>query len=164
VTPFLSVSAAPARRGRLVAAFVPLVAAVGCASSPPPPTVAELKITATQDVNPTASGQGAPVMLRVYELSSPSGFEKAEFFPLLNADAKTLGADMVKRHEYLLAPGTTKQESLTAPDQVQALGLFAAYRDITHATWRKTVSLPPHKTTPVTVSASASGLNVAGSP
>ncbi len=137
-----------------------------CGSPPPPPapTVATLTLTASADVNPTQSGQGAPLIVRVYQLSGTAAFEKAEFFRLLNGDAATLGQDLVKRDEYLLAPGTKKQVALTVPDTVQALGVFAAYRVFQSLPWHATIPLPPHKATPVTVTLSAAGLHTGSAP
>jgi type VI secretion system protein VasD len=125
---------------------------------PPPPTVAQIKIEAATDVNPTAPGQGAPIVVRIYQLGATDTFERAEFFPLLHADTTTLGADLIKKQEYLLAPGTTKEETAKVGDKVQAIGIFAAYRDFQTKTWRATVPLPSNKTTPVTVTLGANGV------
>lgn len=139
----------------------PWLQSCGGPPPPPPPTVARLSLTASADANATQAGQGAPTVVRVYQLASTAGFEKAEFFRLLNGDTALLGPDLVKRDEYLLAPGTKKEATLTVPDRVQALGLFAAYREFGARTWRLLVPLPPNKTTPVAVSVTASGLVVA---
>ena len=119
---------------------------------------------ASKDVNPTQSGQGAPVVLRIYQLAATAGFEKAEFFRLLNADTATLGADLLKKDEYLLAPGSKKTETLTVGDTVRALGVFAVYREFQKVTWRATIPLPKNKTTPVTIDATATGLKVTPAP
>ena len=148
-------------------AVLVLAALAGCAAPPPPPpppTVADLTVSTTADVNPTAAGQGAPVVLRIYQLASPAGFEKAEFFRLLNQDAATLGADLVKKDEYLLAPGATRTINLTPGPTVKALGVFAAYRDFQHATWRGTAEIPPNKTTNVAISADGKGVKVVATP
>lgn len=131
----------------------------GCGGPPPkPPTVLELTLVATPDVNPTDTGQGAPVMVRVYQLVSPAGFEKAEFFPLLNSDEKTLGPDLVRKDEYLLAPGQTRKETLTLPDRVGAVGVFAAFRQFQTGTWRVSIPVTPHATARATVTAGGAGL------
>jgi len=137
-----------------------------CAGPPPPvpPTVAKLALTAAADVNPTRAGQPAPVMVRIYQLGSTAAFEKAEFYQLLNSDTASLGTDLVKKDEYLLAPGTSKTETLTVPDAVRAIGVFAAYREFQRVTWRATVALPPHATTAVTVTATAAGLRADAAP
>lgn len=135
-----------------------------CAGPPPPPplppTVVALTLTATADANPTESGQGAPVVVRVYQLASASGFGNAEFFQLFNKDADFLKSDLVKRDEFILAPGQTKTATLTPTDAVKAIGVFAAYRDFQGATWRGTANVPPNQTTRVTVTAGARGITV----
>ena len=140
------------------------VAACSSAPPPPPPTVVNLTLTTTADVNPSASGQGAPVVLRVYQLSSSAGFEKAEFYRLYNSDIATLGADIAKKDEYLLPPGTSKTVSVQPPTNVTALGVFAAYRDFSHANWRGTTPVPPNKTTDVSVRADAKGVTITAAP
>src|ERR1700751_670969 len=76
----------------------------------------------------TADGAGAPVVVRIYQLASPSAFGNAEFFQLFNQDQATLSADLVKRDDIVLAPGQSKQVTLQPTDQVKAIGLLAAYR------------------------------------
>src|SRR5579875_1129259 len=46
----------------------------GCSSAPPPPppTIVNLTMTTGPDTNPNAAGQGAPVIVRIYQLSSPA--------------------------------------------------------------------------------------------
>jgi type VI secretion system protein VasD len=133
-----------------------------CGGPPPPqpvpPTVVQLTVTSSADANANEDGQGAPTIVRIYQLASAAEFEKAEFYRLLNADVAVLGQDLVKRDEYLLAPGTTKEETLTIPDHVQALGVFAAYREFQSRNWRVIVPVPANKTTRVTLSSSAGGL------
>jgi type VI secretion system protein VasD len=143
------------------------VAACGGPPPPPPPpapTIAQLKLSVSADVNPTQSGEPAPVVVRVYQLTSSTTFDQAEFFRLLNTDAATLGPDLVKKEEYLLPPNGKKEETLTIPDRVEAIGVFAAYREFQTRSWRVTVPVPPHKTTPVSVSVSAAGLSVVKAP
>ena len=133
-----------------------------CASPPPPPppTVVALTLDATKDANPTPSGEGAPVVLRIYQLGSTSSFSGAEFFPLFNQDQATLGPDLIKRDELTLVPGQTRTLTLTPTEQVKAIGVFAAYRDFQHATWRGSADVPPHQTTKLAVQAAADGISV----
>jgi type VI secretion system protein VasD len=151
--------------GRMLHRFMTLgvlvaVAACSAPPKPPPPTVVELTLTATPDANPSPSGQGAPLVVRVYQLGSTSAFTGAEFFPLFNQDQATLGADLVKRDELTLVPGQSRTLTLTPTEPVKAIGVFAAYRDFQHATWRGSADVPPHQTTKVTVQASGDGISV----
>ena len=125
---------------------------------PPPPTVINVTITASPDVNPGPDGRGAPVTLRLYQLASASGFGNAEFFPLFNADAATLGNDIVKRDDVILAPSQTVKKTLMPRDDVKSLGVFAGYRNFQQATWRASADIPPHQTTNVTITAGAAGI------
>jgi type VI secretion system protein VasD len=134
------------------------VAACSSPPPPPPPTVVNLSISASADVNPGPDGRGAPVTLRLYQLASASGFGNAEFFALYNADAATLGADIVKRDDVVLAPSQTVTKTLTPRDDVKALGVFAGYRAFQQAAWRASADIPPHMTTNVTITAGATGI------
>jgi type VI secretion system protein VasD len=133
---------------------------IGCASPPPPPapTIVELKLSTTPDTNSTESGQGAPIGLRIYQLSSRAAFESAEFHRLYDADAAALGADLVKEDSYLLPPGSTKSVTLMPSDQVHAIGVLAAYREFQTKTWRAIGDILAHQTTIVTIKAAANGV------
>ena len=148
------------------AGLAALLGVSACSSPPPPPppTLVNLSMTTAPDANPNAAGQGAPVIVRVYQLNSAAGFEKAEFFRLLNQDTATLGSDVVKRDEYLLPPGESKTVKLEPGPTVKALGVFAAYRDFGHVNWRGVGEVPEHKTTDVLVKADANGIDVSSKP
>lgn len=148
---------------RILPALLGALAATACSPPPPPPTVVDVTLQTSADVNPDGSGQGAPVALRVYQLASPAGFEKAEFFRLLNADAATLGPDLVKKDEFQLAPGATKSITLTPLPTVKAVGVFAAYRNFRAVTWRGTAEVAANKTTAVSVTADAKGVTLTAS-
>ncbi len=136
------------------------LAACAGAPSPPPPTIVKLTLAASADVNPSASGQASPIALRVYQLGSAAGFNNAEFFPLYNDDAAALKTDLIKREDFLLAPGQTRLDTIMPNDQVKAIGILAAYRDFQHTTWRGTVDVVPHQSSAVTATASHDGLTV----
>jgi type VI secretion system protein VasD len=147
-----------ARWAHIVSVLLPVLVLAGCSSPPPPPTKVDLTLSASSDVNPTAGGQAAPVVVRVYQLASASGFEGAEFFALFNQDQSVLKTDLVKKDEFLLSPGQNKTTTLMPTDQVTTLGIFAAYRDFQHTKWRATVPIPAHKTTAVTVTIGHDGV------
>jgi type VI secretion system protein VasD len=155
---------AGARRRVFAVLAVGALAACAAPPPPPPPTVVQLKLVTTADVNGTPGGAGAPLAVRVYQLASPAGVQAAEFFPLFKDDKTALGADLVKKDEMILPPGSTKSISLTPNDQVTALAVFAAYRDFQNAIWRVVTEVPAHKTTAVTVTADATGLKLVAAP
>lgn len=149
--------------GIALGALVYTALLAGCGAPPPPPpppTTIALTLAATPDANPTVAGQGAPVQLRVYQLASTSAFMGAEFFQILNQDQATLGADLLKRDDVIVAPGASQTMTLTPLDTVKAIGVFAAYRDYGPVVWRVTMPVAPHKTTTVTVTAGKAGLTL----
>jgi len=147
-------------RQRAAGALVLLLAGSCSPPPPPPPTVIKVQATAAADANVTPQGAGAPVIIRVYQLASKSAFEGAEFHPIFNRDAATLGADLVKKDEFLLAPGSSKSLALAPADNVHAIGVFAAYRDFQNVTWRADADIPTNQTTTVTITADRAGIKM----
>lgn len=125
---------------------------LGCASEPPvqppppPPTIVNLQIETSADLNADINGNGAPVMLRVYELREQSNFNSADFFALFNDEKASLAADLVRKQELLLQPGESKTLNLNPDDQVQGIGFFAGFRQLDTAQWRAGVAVKAHQT------------------
>ena len=122
---------------------------LGCASDPPeppPPTIVNLQIEASENVNADSNGNGAPVMVRIYELSGQSNFNATDFFALFNDDQAALGADLNHKQDFLLRPSESKKLTIKPDDDVQSLGFFAAFRKLDTATWRALVQVQPNQT------------------
>ncbi len=107
----------------------------------PDPTPVELTITASPEVNPDRNDRPSPILLRVYELRSAGAFETADFFSLLEQDQAVLGAELVNRWEFQLAPGETTRLDASFQATSSTLGIVAAYRDIEQARWRAVMPL-----------------------
>lgn len=122
-------------------ALVPLLAAalVSCGGDPPPPppppTLLNLTITAAPDVNPDPNGRASPIALRIYTLRAPGGLRSAEFRLLWDSEADVLGNDLVRRSALMLRPGEVRVVTAELPQDVNYIGLAAAYRDIGAAEW-----------------------------
>jgi type VI secretion system protein VasD len=125
---------------------------LGCAGDPPveppppEPTIVNLQIDAGADLNADSQGKGAPVMLRVYELRDPGNFNTADFFALFNSEQATLAADLARKQEMLLQPGTSKKLTLKPEDAVTSVGFFAAFRQVDTAQWRAGADIKAHQT------------------
>lgn len=119
------------------------VLATGCAKPPPPPvtTPVQLQLVGAADMNPDTRGRASPLALRVYALKTSSGFDTADFFALFEKDMATLGGDLIKKEEVLLKPGETSALSFVLQADATALGVLAAYRDLSRAQWRQTIPL-----------------------
>lgn len=127
---------------KLAAAAGVALALVACAGAPKPAQVAGT-IQASQQVNPSASKRPSPLLLRVYELKTAAVFNSADFMSLYQRDKTELGADMLGKEEFVLAPGESKTFSKTLALDTRFLGVLAAYRDVEHAKWRSIVPVQP---------------------
>ena len=127
-------------------------ALIGCASEPPeppeppPPTIVNLQIDAADNLNADSNGNGAPVMVRIYELNGVSNFNATDFFALFNDDQAALGMDLNHKQDFLLKPNESKKLVIKPDDEVQSLGFFAAFRQLDTATWRAVVQVQPNQT------------------
>lgn len=143
----------------ILAGLAMLSALAACGGPPPaPPTVINVSINTTADDNPTTDNKGAPLALRIYQLAGTANFSAAEFFPLYNDDASALKSDLVHRDDFLMAPQTTKSESIQPRDAVTAIGVFGAYRSFQTSTWHVSVPVVAHEVNTVTVTAGHDGL------
>ena len=139
------------RIGLMVLAATSLAGCFGAKDEAPPPpplppTKVELRIEAAQDANPNLEGRGSPVLLRIYELKGLAGFNTADYFSLNEKDQAVLGADLVRKQEFMLRPGE-KKTLLLQPEE--ASGFFAAYagfRSLDLAHWRVSNPVQPHAT------------------
>ncbi|MGL6313480.1 type VI secretion system lipoprotein TssJ [Vibrio sp. WXL103] len=101
----------------------------------------ELNIAANQQLNQRSDGSSSPVLLRVYELSSPVLFRSLGFYSLFEDDQASLGDEYVRRYEFQLEPGDTWNDHITLDEQTRALGFAVAFRDSNGAVWRFTYDI-----------------------
>jgi type VI secretion system protein VasD len=135
-----------------VAAAGVLLSVAACAGAPKPTQVAGT-IEASAQVNPSASKRPSPVLVRVYELKTAAAFNAADFMSLYQRDKAELGADLLGKEEFVLAPGESKTFAKTLAADTRFLGVLAAYRDVEHAQWRSVVPVQPGQMHKVTIRA-----------
>ncbi len=126
------------------AAMLSILAMGGCASKPAKAVPARAEIIVSDDVNPDASGRASPIVVRVFQLRNDGEFASADFFTLYEKERETLGATLVSREEYVLAPGDSRKIELPVNPETRVIGVLAAFRDIRSAQWRA-LSRPPEK-------------------
>lgn len=115
------------------------------APAAPPPTAvptAVFDVVSDVDVNPDIVGTPKPLLFRLYELRSAAAFERASYFDLQDKEEAQLGGDLVRREEFIFAPGQRQLIERKGNPEVRMFGLFAAFRDLDRATWRTTVVAP----------------------
>ncbi len=115
------------------------------------PTRVLLKIEAGANVNPDATGRSSPLLVRIYQLKTLTGFNRSDFFSLYQDDNKALAADLVQKEEFTLRPGDQRALDFEPKPETQALAAIAAFRSLDSARWRATVTLAPHSTNSIVV-------------
>jgi type VI secretion system protein VasD len=106
---------------------------------PPKPTVVDLELKAQDNLNPDTRGRPSPLLVRLYELATPAGFEALPFDALQADDTAGLKPDLVDKREQVIAPGSTTAIGLQPDGKVKFIGVFASFRDLERAKWRAVV-------------------------
>ena len=114
---------------------LPALLAARC-SSPPPPAVLTLTVSGSADQNPDASGQGATVAVRLFQLKSNAAFERADVFALTEREQQTLGTESLGSEEFVIKPGETRTITRELKPGAQFIGTAVLFRDIDRARWR----------------------------
>src|SRR5262245_42122089 len=81
----------------------------GGAPKEPKETTLELTLAAGNQLTPEAQRRPSPVVVRVFDLKTPAGFDAATYEGLFERDRETLAADLVARDEFTLNPGEGKK-------------------------------------------------------
>jgi type VI secretion system protein VasD len=133
-----------------------------CASAPvPEKTLVAVSIAAVTNLNPTPDGRPSPLLVRIYQLRDTAKFNAAGFFALYENDDQTLAGELAGREELVVQPGQSVNIDLgDVAEGVRYVGVFAAYRDLGQAVWRKSIDIPRGRSTKIAVSLSVNGLAV----
>ena len=137
-----------------------LVLMAGCSTLSPYSTLTKvnLKLQASDQLNPDLNGRPSPVVVSLFELKHPVAFENADFFSLYEHAKEALSPDMVASEQLELRPGETLELKLSVEEGSRYIGILAAYRDLPDSKWRYTVEVTPQETTDVALILDQSGI------
>ena len=138
-------------------ALLGVIAISGCET---PKTQVYYSISATAQINPDASNRPSPVVVRFYELKSSGIFESAEFFALCSEEAKTLGQTLIARKEVQIGPSETREITEDLQPGTRAIGVVAAFRNLSSNQWRAVFPVPEGKSTPIEITLGPNGVSV----
>ena len=105
----------------------------GCSSKPeaepaPPPTVLTLTIKAGVDINASSIDKAAPLQARLYELTSPTLFQQADFLSLYLEDTATLQGSLVKKHPLpTIRPGSNQTLNFQLDGTTRYIAILAEF-------------------------------------
>ena len=128
---------------KILTALTTLVLLAGCSSMSPYSHITKLnlKLTASDQLNPDLNGRPSPIVVQLFELKHPVSFENADFFSLYERAKESLAPDLVTSEELELRPGQTVQLKLSVEPGSRYVGVLAAYRDLPQSQWRYVVPL-----------------------
>jgi len=107
---------------------------------PKEPTRINMVVSATNTVNPDASGRALSVVVRIYQLKDKGRLETADYNTLMQSDT-ILGSDVVERQERVVQPGTQETLDIRANPLATYIGVVALFRNPTGDGWRKTLPI-----------------------
>ncbi len=141
-------------------ALATVVWVAGCSTLSPYSHVTKvnLKLTASDQLNPDLNGRPSPVVVRLFELKHPVAFENADFFSLYERARESLAPDMAASEELELRPGETVELKLSVAEGSRYVGVLAAYRDLPESKWRYTVQVAPEEVTDADLTLDQSGI------
>lgn len=145
---------------KTLTALTTLVLLAGCSTLSPYSHVTKLnlKLTASDQLNPDLNGRPSPIVVRLYELKHPVAFENADFFSLYERAKESLAPDMVSTEELELRPGETVELKLSVEEGSRYVGVLAAYRDLPDTKWRYTLQVAPVEVTDADLTLDQSGI------
>lgn len=141
-------------------ALTAVILLAGCSTLSPYSHITKLnlKLTASDQLNPDLNGRPSPIVVRLFELKHPVAFENADFFSLYERAKESLAPDMVATEELELRPGQTVELKLSVEEGSRYVGVLAAYRDLPETKWRYTLQVAPLHITDAELTLDQSGI------
>ncbi|KQZ86730.1 MULTISPECIES: type VI secretion system lipoprotein TssJ [unclassified Pseudomonas] len=146
---------------KALTALTALMLLTACASLSPYSSLSKinLKLSASDQLNPDINGRPSPIVVRLFELKHPVAFESADFFSLYERAAKSLAPDLVASEELQLRPGEHHELKLSVQSQSRYVGILAAYRDLSETRWRYTVPITTGGVTHIDLTLDQAGIH-----
>lgn len=110
------------------------------------PATVEAKLVASPEVNPDAGGRPSPIVVTLFELTSLSNFNGADFFALSDNAVEVLADELQGKEELHMLPGSEAELLMEFKPGSRYLAVVAAYRRIDEAQWRAVLEVPPDET------------------
>ncbi|MBS7697291.1 MULTISPECIES: type VI secretion system lipoprotein TssJ [unclassified Chelatococcus] len=137
------------------------IALGGCASNAPSrAAMLDATIVAGPTVNPDDDGRASPVVVEIFELSSLTPFQDANFDSLYTKGKQTLGDSLLATHSTVVSPGARKAVSGKLAAQTSALGVIAGFAHFDRLQWRSSFQTQPGKDAKVAIAIDGSGIVV----
>lgn len=147
-------------RFKTLASVWALILLAGCSALSPysSETKLNLKLSASDQLNPDLNGRPSPIVLRLLELKHPVAFQNADFFSLYDRAKDILSQDLVASEEVELRPGETLDLKLTVKGESRFVAVLAAYRDLPATQWRYVIPVDAQQLTRIDLNLDKDGI------
>ncbi|MEF9673302.1 type VI secretion system lipoprotein TssJ [Pseudomonas sp. MWU13-2100] len=147
-------------RFKTLASVWVLILLAGCSALSPysSETKLNLKLSASDQLNPDLNGRPSPIVLRLLELKHPVAFQNADFFSLYDRAKDILSQDLVASEEIELRPGETLDLKLTVKSESRFVAVLAAYRDLPATQWRYVIPVDAQQLTRIDLNLDKDGI------
>ncbi|HQU97579.1 MAG TPA: type VI secretion system lipoprotein TssJ [Nitrosomonas sp.] len=139
---------------KIFASFIFFLLLISCSSTPKPP-IATVSLNVQPNINPlstttdeTKALEARPVVIRLYELTSLSTFNSADFFSLSNDYKNALANELITSEEFRLIPGQKQKFNRTLNIDTRFVGVVAAYKNLEQSQWRDSAIISPKESAP----------------
>lgn len=96
-----------------------------------------LTLVADGNINPDDNKRPSPVFIRLYELKSPTAFNKADFIDLYERDEELIGRDLIgKQVLKALTPGEERVEKMVLQSGTRYIALYAEFSQYRGASYK----------------------------
>jgi type VI secretion system protein VasD len=135
---------------RIIRYFVAAIAClslIACSSTPQTETANKISVemSTARDINPNDQGVGNPLRIMIYALKSPDEFMSSDFFTITEENTPSLQQQMEKVYDGIVLPNKKKKIELAPNNDITAIGVIAAYRDIEKTEWKAVIHPLPEK-------------------
>jgi len=129
---------------RILVCFGLVFATVGCNKSTvcTIPEPANLWVRGTHELNPDASGDPLPTLVRVYQLSNLGELEQASFEQMMQKPAEVLGDTLLATEEVTVYPGRSAFRSFERDPGANYVVGVAVVRQPSGNQWRAVMTMP----------------------
>ena len=117
-------------------ALILLLLTVSACSNQAPPALIDMRLVASQDLNPDHAGRPSPMVIKLIELSSTENFNEANFFDLYANAPAALGNDIVAEEEFILRPSTSRYLKLQIQPDSRYIAIIGGYQQLENANWK----------------------------
>lgn len=132
---------------RITSVALPFLLAAACGNNARPSCNAQenaqLRVEATDRMNPDDDGRPLPTVVRVYQLGTIGAMETATFDEVHTNGEELLGDALLGVDEFTVYPETRTNRQFERNPEANFIVGFAAVRRPTGVSWRTILELPP---------------------